>query len=321
MSAVLENPRTQPRPNTIENIGQRLQSATTAVRLHIRWPGVRKSLSRAQKLRVASAFDADCSVVSAAKKLLDTSHPSFRAVSNIRTNAIQFWKAYSLPYVESGVRLIKREDVDLMESTLRQHKEELSQAVEQLDGCYGELVMQARSSLGDLFDAGDYAVTLRDMFELRWDFPAVTPPDYLRSVSPEVYATECSRVRERFNEAVQLAEATFTEELSGLVNHLAERLSGESDGRPKIFRDTALTNLTDFFDRFSHLNITSDEALQYLVDQARGLLGDVHPTELREQNALRQRVANGLVRIEASLDGLLADRPRRNILRKSSCDE
>ncbi len=208
-----------------------------------------------------------------------------------------------------------------MESTLRQHKEELAQSVEQLDSVYGELVMQARSSLGDLFDAGDYAVTLRDMFELRWDFPAVTPPDYLRSVSPEVYAAECSRVSGAIQRSGTARRSDICRGTEWAGEPFAERLSGEADGKPKIFRDTAVTNLTEFFDRFSRLNITSDEALQNIVDQARGLLGGVQPTELREQNALRQRVANGLVRIEASLDGLLADRPRRNILRKSSRDE
>ncbi len=196
MSTVLENPPPQTRSTSSESIGHRLQAATTAVRLHIRWPGVRKTLSPDQKLRVAGAFDADRSVVSAAKKLLDTSHPSFRAVSNIRTNAVRFWKAYSLPYVESGMRLIRREDVELVENNFRQFRDELITAVEQLDSCYGELVMQARSSLGDLFDSADYAVSLRDMFELRWDFPSVTPPDYLRHVSPDVLRSRiasCSR--------------------------------------------------------------------------------------------------------------------------------
>ncbi len=321
MTTVLEEPIQAVSHRNTALAGHRLEQATTAIRLHIRWPGVRKTLSADQKRLAAGAFEADHTVLSAAKKLLDTSHPAFRAVSAIRSQTIAFWRCHSLPYVEPGVRLIRRQDVDLMETQLRQSQIELNKAVEQLDQCYGEMVVQARQRLGDLFDAGDYSVSLADMFELTWDYPATTPPDYLREVSPEIYEAECRRVRERFNEAIQIAESTFAEELGNLVSHLAERLNGDTDGKPKVFRDTAITNMLEFFERFERLNIHSDEQLEQLVARARGLLGDVRPEDLRDQDSLRQRVANGLVRIEASLDGYMSERPRRNILRKTNHHE
>jgi hypothetical protein len=78
----------------------------------------------------------------------------------------------------------------------------------------------------------------------RWDFPSVEPPDYLRQLHPDLYAQECHRVRARFDEAVKLAEEAFLVELAQLVSHLCERLSGSDDGKPKVFRDSAVTNLT-----------------------------------------------------------------------------
>ncbi len=58
---------------------QRLRGSTVAVRLHIGWPGIRKTLSEPERCRAAGAFDADTKLLSAAKKLLDTRHPAFRA--------------------------------------------------------------------------------------------------------------------------------------------------------------------------------------------------------------------------------------------------
>ena len=58
--------------------GTRLQAETTAVRLHIRWPGTRKSLSRDQKQQAAGAFDADSRTLSAAKT-------SFRHIASRRS--------------------------------------------------------------------------------------------------------------------------------------------------------------------------------------------------------------------------------------------
>jgi hypothetical protein len=60
---------------------------------------------------------------------------------------------------------------------------------------------------------------------MAWDFPSVEPPPYLQRLSPELYRQECERARARFDEAIRLAEAAFTEELARLVEHLTERLT------------------------------------------------------------------------------------------------
>ena len=179
-----------------------------------------------------------------------------------------------------------------------------------------ELVDQARERLGNLFDAGDYAPNLSDLFGLERDYPSCEPPSYLRSLSPQLYEAECQRMQSRFNDAVQMAEQAFADELSQLVSHLAERLSGDDDGSPKVFRDSAVTNLTEFFERFQRLNIRSDEQLDQLVEEARGVVGGLGPQDLRDQPAFRQHVANELTRVEASLEGWMVNRPRRNILRR-----
>ena len=121
----------------------------------------------------------------------------------------------------------------------------------------------------------------------------------------------------RFDAAVQLAEQAFLEEISKLVEHASERLSGQSDGRPKVFRDTAITNLTEFFERFRSLNVRSNEQLDALVDRAQQIVAGIKPQQLRDNTVLRQQVASQLAGVHSSLDGLLIDRPRRNILRRS----
>ena len=296
-------------------IGQRLQAETTAVRLKIRWLGVRKTLSADQTKRAAGTFDADIKSVSASKKLFDTSHPAFRAATAVKTQAVDYWKQTTLPYIEPGMRLIRRNDVPMFDVHMTSVRAELSEAVEQLERHYGELIDQARVRLGNLFDPSDYEPSLSDLFAVEWDYPSCDPPEYLLRVSPQLYYSECARVQTRFDEAVRLAEQAFADELGQLVSHLAERLS--DDGSNKVFRDTAVTNLLVFFDRFKLLNIRSDEQLDRLVADARRIITGVQPQELRDQAKLRQHVANELVRVEAALDGWMTDRPRRSILRRS----
>lgn len=294
----------------------RLRGTMAAVRLSFTWLGVRKSLNTDQKNQAAESFGAEGKFLSAGKKLLDTSHPAFKAVTAIKGRCQSYWRAVSLPFPEPGIRLIPQPSVEDFERQITAFQEELTDAVQTLDRQYADLKSAARRRLGELFDPGDYPSSLIGLFAIDHDYPSVEPPPYLQQLHPELYAQECQRVQAKFEEAVQLAEQSFTDELAKLVDHLAERLSGTADGKPKVFRDSAITNLTEFFDRFRTLNIRSNEQLDELVNRSRQLLSGVEPQQLRDSGALRQRVAQQLASVQSSLDGLLIDRPRRNLLRR-----
>ena len=103
--------------------------------------------------------------------------------------------------------------------------------------------------------------------------------------------------------------------MSRLVSHLTDRLSGTADSQPKTFRDSAIENLSEFFQRFRALNVHSNEQLDQLVEQANGVIRGVQPQALRDSAALRQHVATQLSGVQSVLDGLMVDRPRRALLR------
>ena len=116
---------------------------------------------------------------------------------------------------------------------------------------------------------------------------------------------------------MQLAEQAFFDELAKLVTHLTDRLSGTEDGKPKVFRDSAVENLHEFFERFRHLNVGSSQELDDLVEQAQRIVRRVAPQQLRDNERLRQTVATQLSAVQSLIDGLMVDRPRRNILRRA----
>ena len=81
---------------------------------------------------------------------------------------------------------------------------------------------------------------------------------------------------------------------------------------PRLLYD----NLTEFFERFKSLNVHSSEQLDNLVSDAQRIVSGVEPQALRDSGVLRQHVTTELSRVQSVLDGLLVDRPRRNILRR-----
>lgn len=307
----------EPRIHNGTSPAQRLRSTMAAARVSVHWFGVRKSLTPQQNAQAAGTFGAEDRFLSAAKKLLDTGHPAFKAVTSIRNRLLCYWKGVSLPYPEPGVRLIRRDGVDEFVDRMQLFQEELGAAVAKLNDHYGDLRETAQQKLGHLYNPVDYPESLVGLFSVVFDFPSVSPPDYLRQLSPELYQRECERVQQRFNEAVQLAEEAFVGELSRLVSHLTERLAGQTDGKPKVFRDSAIENLSQFFDRFRELNVRSNEQLDSLVQDAQRVIRGVEPQTLRDNDGLRQHVALELSRVQSALDGMLVDRPRRNILRRA----
>jgi hypothetical protein len=288
-----------------------------ACRVKFTWFGTQKTLTPEQRAAAAEPFDADSQLISAGKKLIDTKHTAYKAVTAIRTKITDTWRGLSLPFPEPGVRLIKQEKVDEFAAMMADFKAELDDAVANLDRHYDELKHAAAERLGSLFNAADYPETLQGLFDVAVDFPSIEPPDYLMQLSPALYAQEQERVRARFEEAVRLAEQAFLEEFARLVDHITDRISSSNDdGTPKVFRDSAVSNLSEFFARFRELNVRSNAQLDELVERAQQAVRGVGAQDLRDSQGLRQRVATQLTQVQSSLDGLLIDRPRRRILRQ-----
>jgi hypothetical protein len=299
------------------NAVSRVRQNFIACRVKFKWFGTSKTLTSDQTTQAAESFGAEGAAISAAKRLIDTKHESYRSLTSIKSQINQFWRDSSLPYPEAGIRLIRNDAVDDFNSSLIDFKRELKSGVVELNRHFSDLKDAARIRLGSLFNHDDYPSSLSEEFDVNWDFPSVDAPDYLRRLSPEIYRRECERVQTQFSNAVELAEQMFQEQLGELVEHLVERLSTDEGGKQKTFRNSTITNLDEFFSRFHQLNIGSNEELSQLVDQAQSVVRGVEPQRLRDNDTLRQQITTQMSAVQASLDGLMIDRPRRNILRKA----
>src|ERR1700712_4553045 len=140
MTTLLERPDSRSIPESAPTTpSQRLRATMAAARVSFTWMGTQKSLNPDQKARAAETFGAEGQYLSAGKKLIDTGHSAFRAVTAIRGKGDAYWKGLSLPYPEPGVRLIRHDAVEGFAAQMADFKAVLDDAVTNLDRHYGEL--------------------------------------------------------------------------------------------------------------------------------------------------------------------------------------
>lgn len=305
-------------PLTTESPPQRLRRTAAAVRVSLHWWGVHRSLSTQQKEEVSAGYAADARFLTAGKKIIDTRHEAVRKLGSIKTRLVTYWRGLTLPFTEAGVRLIPQSDIEPFVHNMEGFRDEMVSAEADLNAVYYDIKLDAQRRLGRLYNPADYPPEVRQMFTVQWDFPSVEPPNYLMRIAPQVYEQERARVAARFDEAVRLAEQAFASEFAKLLSHLTERLGESDNGERRIFRDSAVTNLREFFERFRRLNVRSNPELDALVDQAQQLVRGVAPQDLRDDSGLRQHVGDEMARMQQRVEGLIIEAPRRRIIRAHS---
>lgn len=314
---------------SVSSAASKLQTEYRAVRIGFTFWGVRKSLSDEQKSDAAETFNAKGQFLSASKKLIDTKHPAWRRLTKLRSQIRGYWTGVSLPYPEDGTRLIAEGNIEAFVEKMATFKAEMLDAANELQQAFDEMREAAKASLGSLFDANDYPTAIAGSFDVTYDFPNVEAPPYLMKLSPSLYEAEKQRVRAKFQEAVMLAEQAFITELGELVKHMVDRLTGEGKGgKPKVFKDSVIGNLKEFFGKFGEMNLGSNAELTEMVEQCKALVDGVTPDALRpedgelsvSQQVLRDCLAKNFGEVSKQLEGMMVDKPKRKIVRKGKDD-
>lgn len=290
-----------------------LAAETIGARISFTWLGQTRKLEEYQSAEAAAVFGASAEAVSMSKKLIDTKNAEYKALTAVKGKIKKHFQRSTLPYTEPKTRLLKRSNVEDYNAELVNLAAELSEAVDALNCVYDRLKAEAAERLGSLFNAADYPPTLAGCFSVAWDYPNLAPPNYLAELSPELYARESRRVSAQFEAAAELAENAFLSELGDMVERIVSTLGGSADGKPRIFRNSMIDNLTEFFERFRALSITSSAELENLVAEVQNAVRGVSPAELRDNEALRVGIRESLATVSQRIAETSEAKPARRI--------
>ena len=293
---------------------QQLESAFVGCQLKIRWLGIVKTLTTDQTNTIAQQFDADAKLLKATKKIIDTRNPCYAALVTIRDEAKKIWREVTIPYTEPGVRLIRKITVQDFTNGMENFKKLLKDQTNQLWLHWEDIRTTAKTQLGSLYNDDDYPDFPEKCFDIEWHFVSVMPPVSLKEAYPAIYQAEVEKAQIELKKAIKLTEEAFANEFAEMVKHLQERLNDQSDGKKKVFRDSAITNLKDFFAKFEKLNIGSNDDLTKLVKDAELALLDTTAKDVRSSQSCRNYIASTMKEINTELDKIIVAKPRRKLL-------
>ena len=289
--------------------GQRLSQRCLASRVRFTWWSCRRAFTRHQAEFAADQFAAEADMVSASKRLVPKDDEQYKALVAVRGEITTDWRMRTLPYVEPGMRLIAADRVERFANDMQSYRQRLCDAAVAFNDTMPLRKEKMRSKLGGLYNEGDYPDVL--VFDVAWDFPSTTPPDYLMQISPALYEQQAALLKARFEEAAVRAESALAAEFADVVAHLVEKLKPTPEGDKKVFRDSAVENLASFCGRFKQLNITDDHALASLIAQAEQAIQGATAKDLRADAGLRQEVAASLDKVRDALGDMVTVQRRR----------
>ncbi len=259
--------------------------------------------------------DIDRDLLHLSKEILQSDELDAVGRFDARTGA--FLRTYAIPsHLKNGiylvpVKLLDRVDAELMKRLAR--REELVTAFIER---YEELRDQMEDRLKNQFNPAEYPPKdkLRAKFRVKIQYLAFDAPTSLREINKEIFERERERAAATWNEAMDEARKVLRVKLAALVDKAVEKLSpDDASGKKKKVSDPGIAKMNKFLELFEDTDITDDAEMRGLCNDMRALLQGVTPDAIKSTESVRAYVTEGFAKVQAALDDLIVDRPRRQI--------
>lgn len=216
-------------------------------------------------------------------------------------------------FFRGGLYMVKIRAVEEVDAILSQAQVDFAPLVEAFADVVDIRRDESKERLGPAYDPGKYPsrAQVLSVFKIDWRWLTLETPSSLKTVSRAIFDRERQKATDSLRIAKDEINNMLALEAKGLVEHMMERLSPAEDGKPKVFRDSAVTNITEFLDNFELRDVTSNEDLNKQIERMRALLKGIAPKDLRTNDRLREDLSNGFSRVAKELDRLVIEQPTR----------
>lgn len=282
-----------------------------ALTLSVSRLGIRRKVD-SNRIEVTGATEQpDRDALAVSKELIDC--PEYDAIVSYDNATRTQIMGLSVPApFRRGIYLVPIVSVEWIEAILSNYRDVREEKVREFVAVYDAQIEAARGRLGELYNAGDYpdAGKVAASFSVRTSYLDLGVPGRLQQVNPDIFNAEKRKFEMELQNAAEEIRNGLRAAFAEIVDHMRDKLTTKPGGKKQIFRDSLLSNLTDFLDGFDARNIAQDDGLAALVDQARAIVAGKSPEMLRTP-IVAETVRASLEEVKTKIDGLLTSAPGR----------
>lgn len=261
---------------------------------------------------------ADKAMVHVAKDLLDSSE--LRSIQYLDFEARAYLRVRCLPapMFRSGVYLLP---LALLEDTitrLDEYKVKRDELFTAFKKVYKVRKDEAKERLADAYDENEYP-SLRDLesyFDFDYNLFTFGTPDSIKGVSGALFKRQADKAEQMWADAATTIRDALRESMTEVVNDMAERMSGQADGKPRRFKDAFIDKINEFLNTFQARNLTNDADLAKLVEKAHAVMKGLKAEDLRGDDKLRAQVGKDFGKIKDALAKMMEEKPKRKLTLK-----
>lgn len=216
-------------------------------------------------------------------------------------------------HLRGGMYMVKIEAIEQVDSLIEMSKAEFTPLVHAFADVVEDRREEARERLGKAYDASKYPTKeqVLTIYKIKHSWLTLGTPSSLKKLNKAIYDREVQKAEEGLKVAVQEITTMLTIEAKKLADHMVERLTPDADGKPKVFRNSIVSNITEFLANFNLRNVGTSVELETQVSRMRKLIEGVNPDDLRDSDQLREDVADGFKKVSETLNTLVVDQPVR----------
>jgi len=201
---------------------------------------------------------------------------------------------HTLPWSDSGLRLLPTVNFMAFNEKMAQFEEEFERLVSDFVTIYPTLITAQALALGDMFKRDDYptANEIMTKFAFRVGYlPVPTAGDFRVDIGNAAQEELKEKLNRMAEERVDAAMKDIRARLGEHLKRMSDRLTTDyvqGEAKQRRFHDSLVDGALELCDLTKALNVVGDPALETARRELEQALLGVTPTELRKNEHIRQ---------------------------------
>ena len=215
-----------------------------------------------------------------------------------------------------GLYLTPVGNITIVEARARQWETDRQALVEKAALAYPKQVQDMRGPLGPLFNERDYPTVdrFKAQFWVDWRFINFGVNEVLKEVRADIFRRESEKAQRAADEARAMIEQHRRGMLLKITQHLRSLLAPKASGKRANLQAGSFDRLAEYLKTVDTWQaVAADGDLVKVVTQLKVLAKGLDLEVLRTEEALRDKMAVEMGKVEEQLTALVVDAPARGI--------